>query len=208
MMSKTHIAIGIASALAIAQTGSPESCVAAIVGGSIGGIIADCDITPSHAHKDALTGRLIVAAVAVVALLADHYANAGLCDYLIGHLGVSLISGIVVFSALTFVGGHTEHRSFTHSLVSMACFCIAVYLACKPLLPYFAIGYASHLTLDATNKQGIPLLWPLRTKTSLGLCTAKGAANTVVMIIGCIAVVLLLAYRMMPLIQAVPAGAM
>ena len=78
MMSKAHIAVGMAAAVAIAQTGSVESCVAAVVGGSVGGIIADCDIHPSRAHKDALIGRLIVVGIAVVALLADHYANAGL----------------------------------------------------------------------------------------------------------------------------------
>lgn len=196
MMSKTHIAVGAASALAVAQTGSVESCVAAVLGGSLGGIIADCDIHPSRAHKDALMGRLIVVGVAAVALLADWYADAGLCDYLVANLGVPLLAGVVAFAALTFVGGHTDHRSFTHSLVAMACFCAAVYLACAPLLPYFAVGYASHLVLDVTNKQGIRLLWPSRKNVSLGLCRAKGAANTALMFAGFAVAVLLLAYRL------------
>ena len=200
MMSKTHIAVGVASALAIAQTGVPESCVAAVVGGSIGGIIADCDITPSRAHKDALVGRLIVVGVAAVALLADRYAEAGLCDYLVEHLGIALVTGVVLFAALTFVGGRTEHRTFTHSLLAMAWFSAAVYLVCEPLVPYFAVGYASHLVLDVTNKQGIPLLWPLGAKASLGLCTARGLANTVVMVLGYVAVGVLLAYRLAPLL--------
>ena len=86
-MSKTHIAVGVASALAIAQTGSAESCVAAMIGGSIGGIIADCDITPSRAHKDALIGRIIVIAVSVASLAIDYWYGAGVCDYLVGSLG-------------------------------------------------------------------------------------------------------------------------
>ena len=171
------------------------ACAAAIIGGSLGGIIADCDITPSRAHKDALAGRLIVMGIAAVALLADWYADAGLCDYLVAHLGVPLIAGVALFAGLTFVGGHTDHRSFTHSLVAMACFCAAVYLACAPLLPFFALGYATHLALDVTNKQGIQLLWPLRKEMSLGLCHAKGAANNAVMVMGFAAAVLLLAYR-------------
>lgn len=196
MMSKTHIAVGMAAALAISPTGSPEACVAAIVGGSVGGVIADCDITPSKAHKDALIGRLIVVAIAAVALIADRYYNAGLCDYLIGHLGVQLVMGIVLFAALTFFGAHTDHRSFTHSLVAMAAFCFAVFLICEPLLPYFAMGYASHLALDVTNRQDIRLFWPLRARVSLRLCRAKGVTNTVVMIVGFAAAVLLLAYRL------------
>lgn len=196
MMSKTHIAVGVAAALAVAPMGSVESCVAAVVGGSVGGIIADCDIHPSRAHKDALMGRLIVVAVAAIALLADWYANAGLCDYLVANLGVPLLAGVALFAALTLVGAHTDHRSFTHSLVAMAAFCVAVYLACAPLLPYFAVGYASHLALDVTNKQGIRLLWPSHRNVSLGLCRAKGAANTAVMFVGFAASVLLLAYRL------------
>lgn len=199
MMSKTHIAVGVASALAIAQTGSVESCVAAVIGGSIGGIIADCDITPSRAHKDALIGRIIVVAVSVASFAIDYWYGAGVCDYLVGNLGVWLITGIVLFAALTFVGGLTDHRSFTHSLVGMAAFCGSFYLICEPLWPYFAIGYASHLVLDITNKQGIQLFWPFKANASLGLCRAKGMTNTVVMALGVAAVVLLLACRLAPL---------
>lgn len=200
MMSKTHIAVGVAAALALAQTGSPESCVAAIAGGSIGGIMADCDITPSRAHKDALIGRLIVVAIAVGCLIIDYETDAGLCSYLLGHLGIPLVAGIALFVVLTGLGAHTPHRSFTHSAVSMAAFCAAVQLTCSPLLPYFALGYASHLMLDATNKQGIELFWPSKRKVSLGLCQAKGMANTAVLVLGIAAATLLLTYRLGPLV--------
>lgn len=196
MMSKTHIAVGMAAALAVAPTGSPEACVAAVVGGSVGGVIADCDIRPSRAHKDALTGRLIVALVALVAMVLDWHFDTGLCDYLVRNLGLPMLAGIALFVVLTFLGGHTEHRTFTHSLVAMACFCMAVYLTALPLLPYFIVGYASHLLLDITNKQGVRLFWPLRANLSLGLCHAKGMVNTTVMIVGFAVAVLLLAYRL------------
>ena len=200
MMSKTHIAVGTAAALAIAQTGSVESCVLAVVGGSLGGIIADCDITPSKAHKDALVGRLIVIAIAVVAFAADYWYGAGACDWLVENLGLRLIAGVALFAALTFLGGHTDHRSFTHSIVAMAAFCAAVWLAFEPLLPYFAVGYASHLVMDVTNTQPIRLFWPIGKGFGLGLCHAKGAANSVLMVLGIAAAALLLAYRLAPLL--------
>lgn len=199
MMSKTHIAVGVASALTIAQTGSIESCVAAVIGGAAGGIIADCDITPSRAHKDALIGRLIVVALAVVCVAIDYFAGRGVCNYVIGHAGMPLVAGVALFVALTFIGGHTDHRSFTHSIVAMAAFCLSAYLIYAPILPYFAVGYVSHLVLDVTNKQGIRLFWPLSTQPSLGICTAKGIANTAVMVIGVVTAVLLLALRLAPL---------
>ena len=199
MMSNAHIAVGVASALALAQTGSVESCVAAVIGGSVGGLIADCDITPSRAHKDALRGRLIVVAIAAAALALDAYAQAGICAYLLDNLGVRLIAGVLLFAGLTFVGAHTEHRTFTHSLLAMAAFMAAVWLACPPLVPFFAVGYGSHLVLDVTNKQPIRLLYPLKLKVSLGLCTARGAANKVTCVAGIAVAAVLLWYRMQPI---------
>ena len=199
MMSKTHIAVGVAAALVAAQTGSAESCVLAVVGGSLGGIIADCDITPSRAHKDALLGRLIVAAIAAAAFALDYWYGAGACNYLVEHLGMKLIGGIAAFAALTFIGAHTDHRSFTHSLVAMAAFCAAIWLAFEPLLPYFAIGYASHLVMDFTNTQPIRLFWPLGKGFGLGLCHAKGVANSALLVLGIAASAVLLAYRLAPL---------
>ena len=165
----------------------------------MGGIIADVDITPSRAHKDALTGRLIVVAIAAIALALDYWMDAGVCDYLVGHLGWQLIAGIALFVVLTFFGSHTEHRSATHSLVALAAFSFAVYLLCTPLVPFFAIGYASHLVLDITNKKPISLLFPLHIKAGLGWFEAKGLVNNVCLAIGLAATVLLLVYRLAPL---------
>ncbi len=200
MMSRTHIAVGVAVGLAVAQTGSVPSCVAAIVGGSIGGVIADCDITPSRAHRDALVGRLIVAGIAALALALDYWHGAGVCDYLVDNLGVRFIAGVAAFALLTFAGAHTDHRSFTHSIFAMAAFCAAVYLACEPLLPFFAAGYASHLALDLTNTQTIRLFWPFGKGVGLGLCHAKGAANSALLVLGIAAATLVLACRLAPLI--------
>ena len=240
MMSKTHIAVGAAAALAISETGSVESCVAALIGGTLGGIIADCDITPSRAHKDALIGRLIVVAIVVVALAVDWWAGGGadavvaqvsgadagegagadpfavagalaesaaavdfgngVCAYLVTHLGWPLVTGIAAFVALTFIGGRTSHRSFTHSLIANAAFAGAMYLICPPLLPFFAVGLVSHLVLDVTNKQPVRLLWPMHSGVALGLCDAKGAANTVLMVLGIVAAAILLAFKLAPLL--------
>ena len=147
--------------------------------------------------------KLVVVGIAVVALAVDYHFGAGICDYIVSNVGVKIIAGVALFAALTFVGGHTDHRSFTHSLVAMAAFCGACYLACQPLLPYFVVGYASHLVLDVTNHQSIRLFWPTQTGVSLGLCRAKGVVNSVVLAAGLVACVLLFAYRLYPLVTAV-----
>ena len=144
-------------------------------------------------------GRLIVAGIALAAFAIDFWCGAGVCGYLVESLGAKLVGGIAVFVALTFVGAHTDHRSFTHSLVAMMGFCVAVWLAFEPMLPFFVAGYASHLVMDLTNYQPIKLLWPMRRGFGLGLCHAKRLANSVMLIVGTVATTLLLAYRLAPL---------
>ena len=144
-------------------------------------------------------GRLIVAGIALAAFAIDYWYGAGVCNYLLESLGAKLVGGIAVFVALTFVGAHTDHRSFTHSLVAMMGFCVAVWLAFEPMLPFFVAGYASHLVMDLTNYQPIKLLWPMKRGFGLGLCHAKRLANSVMLIVGTVATTLLLAYRLAPL---------
>ena len=199
MMSNAHILAGVATALTLAQTGSIESCTAAVIGGSIGGIIADCDITSSHAHRDALRGRIVVGGLAAIALLVDSQTNVGLCNYLISHLGVLPITGLLLFATLTFVGRLTDHRSFTHSLIALAAFTFAVVLACQPLAPYFAMGYASHLVLDALNKQPIKLFFPFRKGVAFGICKSNGSASLLIQGVSALAIAALIAVKFTPL---------
>lgn len=199
MMSTAHILAGTASALMLAQAGSVEACVAAIMGGSVGGIIADCDITSSHAHRDALRGRIIVGGIALAALAIDIQTGSGICDHLVSHLGILPISGILLFAALTFIGRLSDHRSFTHSLVALAAFSFTVSLACQPLAPYFAMGYASHLALDALNKQPIKLLYPLKKGFKIGLCKSNGIADKVICTCCALGIAGLLAIKLLPL---------
>ena len=116
------------------------------------------------------------------------------------HLGWPLIAGIALFVVLTFLGGRTEHRSFAHSLVAGAAFAAAMYLICPPLLPFFAIGLVSHALLDILNKKPVRLFWPSRHGIALGLCGAKGTANTALMMFGAAAAIALLVWKLLPLV--------
>lgn len=201
MMSKTHIAVGIASGLALAQTGSLASCIAAVVGGSVGGVIPDCDITPSRAHRDAVAGRLLVVAIVAACLAVDRRTGLGFSAWVVRGVGIPPIAGVGLFATLTFLGSRTEHRSFTHSLLAMAAFCGSVYLVSAALLPFFAIGYASHLALDLANRQPVRLLFPARFGVGLGLCHARGIVNSVVLGAGTAASIGLLWLRLAPLLE-------
>ena len=44
MLRKTHVSIGIATALAVIHPGTVASCVFAIIGGAVGGWLPDIDL--------------------------------------------------------------------------------------------------------------------------------------------------------------------
>lgn len=76
------------------------------------------------------------------------------------------------------VGRLFHHRGFTHSLLALA----LVALACLHYLPYpiasmIAVGYASHLVLDALNPQGIPLLYPVKLRMHVASFRTNGALD-------------------------------
>ena len=70
MMGKTHFTIGLATALAVTQPQSVGECMVALIGGSLGGVIADNDtLQRSHAVK----GHLIALKTTFLALLIDFF---------------------------------------------------------------------------------------------------------------------------------------
>lgn len=188
MMSKTHIAAGVAASLLVLQPHTAAACIPVILGGAIGGLVSDVDIRANHHSRDAAQGRVIDAVLAAVLLLAD-WATAGqLREYFLAHLGAEQIVGVVLFLGVSAIGMLTAHRTFTHSLLGLVLFSGALWLACAPVVPAFAVGFVSHVLLDTTNKTPVRVLYPLRRGVSLGLCRADGTVNEVLLVAGILVV--------------------
>lgn len=71
MMSKTHIAIGIATSIAITNPQNGLEWCATLIGGSVGSIICDIDSRSRPKMRDALWGRIIAVVISIVAIIAD-----------------------------------------------------------------------------------------------------------------------------------------
>jgi inner membrane protein len=193
MMSKTHIAIGIASSIALTQPKKVGELLGAIVGGSIGGLISDIEVK-SNAHpksKNVLHGRIIVAAITAFALAVDFIMKAGICDYIQEHAGIPLIIGTVAFVVVCLIMRNSAHRAFSHSFLALILLSIALGLLCAPLVPYFAIGFLSHLILDVMNKRPIQLFSPFGKGLCFNMFYADRVANTVLLYIGLVSIILL-----------------
>lgn len=183
MMSKTHLAIGLATSLAVVQSPSLDMCAATIIGGTVGGVLADNDILDNDYLGDALTGQLLAFKITALTLGLDFLGKLGICNEIIKNPILS-ITGMVAFVILYIVGMRSNHRTFTHSFLALILYTAAAYLIYKPFAVPLAVAYFSHLVLDVLNKKKVPLFYPLKFGICLKLCYANKKANKVLMYIG------------------------
>lgn len=186
MMSLTHLTIGIAASLALAEPGNASLGLTAIAGGALGGVAPDIDILDNDYMGDALLGQLLSVGVVVAVVAADSFFGLGIVKEILEDKGVALV-GCILYAILFIVGFISKHRAFTHSLLAMVLFSFAAALVYTPLCIYYTAVFFSHLLIDLLNKKGIQLLFPIRWKLCLGLCYANKTGNKVLMIIGLLA---------------------
>lgn len=62
--------------------------------------------------------------------------------------------------------GWLSHRGITHTLLALALVAAATWaIAPGPLAMAVAAGYGSHLVADMLTRQGLPVLWPLSSRS-------------------------------------------
>lgn len=185
MLGKTHITLGMASALILTLPGSASAVVTAMAGGALGGWMPDLDAR--HRDKAAdkvrvrepIFGKIVNVACIAAFLVLDLVLGKGMCRYVVDHWGIPPACALLALAILAYLGSQTEHRSFTHSFLGMALFCAAVWFFCRPAAIPFTIGYASHLTADFFNFRGLQLFFPLKRKYSLKKCPSNGRVNQI-----------------------------
>lgn len=137
MTGRTHIAVGVASALALnSLVGASSLCIPAIIGGALGGMFCDSDIATSEASREL---RFAWAALAVVILtslvgaqllgtdvikqlaFAIQTATHALIESLSGAASVGSTSYATSLDALFFAYG--EHMAIGVLLLVAICAC-------------------------------------------------------------------------------------
>ena len=196
MMSRTHIAVGIATSLAVLQPSTAVGCLAAVAGGAVGGIICDVDAHSSEYARDARQGQAVAAAIVATAIAIDLAGGYGFCARVVERMDFDAMLGVAGIAATGYLGSRKPHRAFAHSLLALGLYCIAISLVAPTLVAPFALGFASHIVLDLLNKQPVQVLFPLKSGAfCLGICRADGTANRMLAVLGTIAAAGLLAWR-------------
>ena len=182
-MSKTHFAIGLATSLAVVQPKSFNECLVAVIGGTVGGVLADNDTLDNDYHSDALIGQILALGTTIFALAIDYFFHLGIFQSINEQKTWSII-GFIAFIILYFFGYSSDHRTFTHSLTALIAYTIAVSFIHVPIAIGFSSAYLSHLILDIMNKKKIPILYPLNFGICFKICYANKIADKIFMCIG------------------------
>ena len=70
MLSKTHLTVGVATALAVSPGRTAGEVFAAVIGGALGGVLCDVECKDLPGRKDVFAGRLGAGALTVLLLAA------------------------------------------------------------------------------------------------------------------------------------------
>ena len=200
LMGKTHITVGTAAALALVQPHTPASCLLALCGGAVGGILCDVECRNSGKKSDTELTLLITLALIVLTLILDTTLNLGICHTLLTERASRASMGLVILILCCVKGRFSPHRDFTHSFL----FAGILTFACFQIHPVFglsvACGCLSHLCLDLTNRKPLRLFYPLRHGFCLRLFYADRLANRILMWLGLLGDAVLLAWCLAPFI--------
>ncbi len=202
MLSKTHLAIGIATSLTVLQPSTPKEIAVAVIGGAMGGSIPDIDIIKNKTNLDSIVTQSTAALIVLAAVLCDYYFNYGIVRYLGSH-PESLFTGIALYVLFCVIGFYAPHRGFTHSFLGMALFTSSVRIIYPELTGAFLLGYASHLVLDLLNRKPMKLFYPIRKGVCLRLCYSNRLANRVLFIIGTSLSIVMLMYQIFMILNTV-----
>lgn len=203
MLGKTHIFIGVASSLVLTAPDNLSSCLCAIVGGAVGGCISDIDVNSNKNNRDSLYAKLISTGLIPLALIVDFIFKGGIIDYVKNCNRTTLAIGVLLFVALYFIGSKQDHRGFTHSLLAVVLFSVAIGMFCNPVLIPFIIGFISHLVLDSLNKKSIKLFFPFEKGVCFKLFYSNKTADKVCLGVGVVVTVLYLSLTLATKINTV-----
>ena len=194
MMGKAHRTVGMATALALTAVNTPAGIAAALAGGALGGVLPDVDTLKNDYQSDALIAELLAAGVVAAVAVLDFFLKWGICADVMANRALAIVGGVAML-ALWVYGFPREHRTATHSLLLMLLFSVAAAFVHVPFGAAVLVGYLSHLLLDLLNKRGIQLFFPFKARFCLHLCYAGKTANKVFTIIGAIATLALMIFR-------------
>lgn len=186
MLGKTHMMVGIAATVAITKPATVSEMILAAGGGALGALISDIDVGTSGSHKEA--DKIVALSTLVVGgvIACDYFFHTHMIARILRNSGYArTIAGILLFIGICAFGKEQPHRSFMHSFLALLMLDGALGIVWERAVPYFTVGFLSHLATDIFNKKQVQLLYPMKRGVALGWFHAHGIANRLFFLAGC-----------------------
>lgn len=195
MTGKTHAAVGLGTVLAVTQPSTVSGLVLAAGTGMLGALISDIDVGTSKSHKDADRITLIAVLLVAAEIALNYFYHFSIWEKIRNEQSIAqVVMGAAVFIAVCAFGKNQPHRSFMHSIMAMAILSGALSMVSVQLVPYFVVGFASHLVLDCFNRKRVRVLYPLPGGIALDLFKAGGFVDSLLFKLGSVAVIFEIVY--------------
>lgn len=185
MLGKTHMAVGVAAALAVLHPKTLAELVFVSGISGLGAVISDIDVGTSESHKEA--DKIITLAVIIMIGIGvlDYYWKLGIWNQVKSNHSIyqMVVAGIVFVGICTY-GKEKPHRSFMHSFLAMGILAAVIWVIYPMAASWFVIGFLSHLALDILNYKKVQLFYPEKKGVCLRWFHAQGMANDIAFITG------------------------
>lgn len=167
MLGRTHAAIGTFTAFVLTRPAATVDYVVVIGFAYLGSLIPDID-TKNSKIKHSFSFWIIFI---------------GLFLYL------DKIIELLILAFVILVSSKFKHRTFTHSILGLLVFSMAIGLLYPNGLLVFAIDYLMHLLSDSLTIHGVPYLYPFSNKCygskliKTGSSTDKGIGRIFILLL-------------------------
>ncbi|MFC7442878.1 metal-dependent hydrolase [Laceyella putida] len=186
MEGKTHVAIGMATGVALAcgagDTGDVAALSLTVVTAAVGSLLPDIDedgsLINNFIFPSLKRNYRSFALAAIGAVMVLFYFLKGLPAWVLW-LGI-YAAGVA----------YIPHRTATHSLLACAYVGWVTYTIAPAYTWAVVLGYLSHLIADTMTSAGVPYLWPYKKKFNLkgfGIKVKTGGAGD--QLIGTVAII-------------------
>lgn len=196
MTGKTHVSIGVMSALVITHPTTVKELVVCAAVASIGAVISDIDVAKSDS-RNKLNHIVVYLLIAIACLVSsEKWLHLGMIQYV--KQNQTLYQSCIGIGGLIFIclfGVTTPHRSFMHSILGMCCVGTATFFVYPIALYPMLIAMASHIIIDFLNHKRVRILYPLKAGICFGICKSDGKGNDALFITGIVISIYYIAYQ-------------
>lgn len=194
MQGKTHLVVGTAVTLAVMHPDNVPELLCGAGLAAVGSLISDADVGTSESSQKGAIATGIGFLLTLILVLIEAKWDIGIARYLLSKSNVlRMVLGIIIVLIICLFGKAHPHRTFMHSLLALMLLSGGMFVMFPVAVPYFAVGFLSHIVLDLFNKKGVQMFYPAKPKICLGMCSADGGANKFLFAVGNLSLIIIVA---------------